>query len=112
MEKPASEKGEKFSTDFILAIAFVIVIFVIGTYIGFFYELKFSSNPEHWGQLGDYFGGVLNPILAFFAFVILVRSYQIQKQELGATTAEMKVANEAQKELLKQHNQANQLQSF
>ena len=32
MEKPASVRGEKFSTDFILAIAFVIVIFVIGTY--------------------------------------------------------------------------------
>jgi len=30
-----------------------------------------SSNIEHWGQTGDFFGGMLNPIYSFLALIVL-----------------------------------------
>jgi uncharacterized membrane protein len=33
-----------------------------------------SSRPEDWGVFGDYLGGVLNPILAFATFVVVLVS--------------------------------------
>lgn len=46
------------------------------------YISEFSANvltdQEKWGQFGDYFGGVLNPILSFFAFVAILYTLRIQ----------------------------------
>jgi hypothetical protein len=30
-----------------------------------------SPNVEHWGQIGDFFGGMLNPIYSFLALIVL-----------------------------------------
>lgn len=35
-------------------------------------------NREAWGQFGDYFGGVLNPLLSFAAFVTLLITLRVQ----------------------------------
>ena len=32
-----------------------------------------SASAEHWGQFGDFVGGVINPIIGFLTVVILVR---------------------------------------
>lgn len=32
-----------------------------------------SQSAEHWGQFGDFVGGVVNPIIGFLTIVILVR---------------------------------------
>ncbi|WP_075173628.1 hypothetical protein [Neptunomonas phycophila] len=42
------------------------------------YEI--SRNPEDWAVLGDFLGGVLNPILSFLTIVLLVSSLKIQKE--------------------------------
>ena len=47
-----------------------------------FYVVTFSTgvsgSQEVWGQFGDYFGGLLNPILSFFAFVGLLFTVNVQ----------------------------------
>ena len=92
--------------------AIVIGAVVVLVYLFRFGGYSISKDPANWGALGDYLGGVLNPIFAFFAFVILVVSLKVQSKELKATTDEMRNANDAQERLLQQQNQANQLQNF
>jgi len=50
---------------YIIALIFYFVYFVI------YNELPLSSNIEHWGQIGDFFGGMLNPIYSFLALIVL-----------------------------------------
>ncbi|MBC7390461.1 MAG: hypothetical protein H7329_14695 [Opitutaceae bacterium] len=40
-----------------------LLLLVMGVYIGKFYHNDFSGDPAHWGQIGDYFGGILNPLI-------------------------------------------------
>ncbi len=55
-------------------VAFFVLVLIGG--VAFSYISVFSTHViadhEKWGQFGDYFGGVLNPILSFCAFVALV----------------------------------------
>jgi len=48
-------------------------------------NMKLSISTSDWGSFGDFFGGILNPLIAFFAFFWLTRSIKIQKQELMET---------------------------
>lgn len=58
-----------------------------------------SFSPEAWGQFGDYFGGILNPLIACGAFFWLTRSVALQKQELEDTRVELRESKEAQQQL-------------
>jgi hypothetical protein len=57
-----------------------------------------SNDPAAWGQFGDYFGGILNPVCAYMAFIWLVRSYSLQKTELAETRKALEESREAQQE--------------
>lgn len=39
---------------------------------------ELSAKADVWGQFGDYLGGVLNPILSFFAFMALMYTVHLQ----------------------------------
>ncbi len=53
----------------------------------FYYEFhgQLSNKNEVFGQFGDYFGGILNPIIAGFAFYLIAATYDLQKTELEET---------------------------
>jgi len=36
-----------------------------------FGENDISDDPERWGQFGDYFGGLLNPLISFLNLIVL-----------------------------------------
>lgn len=63
----------------------VVAILALGAYILRFWRHPFSTDPAEWGQLGDYLGGILNPIVAFGAFLWLVASVRVQEREMSAT---------------------------
>jgi hypothetical protein len=68
------------------------------------YALQFSefgsTDQGRWGQFGDFVGGVLNPLVAFFALVMLIISVRVQRSELEDTRAELELArNVAQRQL-------------
>lgn len=50
-----------------------------------FYVFSFphmpASSHEAWGQFGDYFGGVLNPLLSFVAYLGLLATIHLQRTE-------------------------------
>ena len=58
------------------------------------YAIKFSKNgwstePDAWGQFGDFLGGVLNPLVSLAALFALVISVRMQRTELKDTRAEL-----------------------
>ncbi len=48
-----------------------------------------AVNSESLGQWGDFFGGTLNPFLSFFAFVGLLYTILLQRQELALSRVEL-----------------------
>lgn len=55
-----------------------------------------AIDSDKWGAFGDFFGGILNPIVAFAAFYWLTQSVKLQKQELFETRLELKKSADAQ----------------
>lgn len=49
---------------------FFIITVPLSYYIHF-HKFGLSNNPESWGQFGDFFGGVLNPIISLINLIIL-----------------------------------------
>lgn len=107
---------------FLAVISFIFILVVFGLYMYNFSYLGLSPNQEDWAQFGDYMGGTLNPMLAFFAFIGLLYTIRIQssalqmsKDELEATRKELKesrIAQQKQSESLELQNKATQLQIF
>ena len=69
-----------------------IILLIIALYL---INFKIIENPVAteqaalWGQFGDYFGGILNPIIAFAAFCWLKRSVKIQQKEINKLNEEI-----------------------
>lgn len=71
-----------FQLYILLGLFFLSVLAVIGTYIGNFHLSTISDSPADWGVLGDYFGGVLNPLISMITLFFLIKTYLTQKEEL------------------------------
>ncbi len=39
-----------------------------------------SKDTGNWGTFGDYVGGILNPVIAAFAFYLIAKTYELQKR--------------------------------
>ncbi len=72
-------------------IAVVPILFVTGAVIVHFqygidlpwFDVKNAGTAAHWGQIGDFVGGVLNPLLSFAALVAVIYSLRVQSKELA-----------------------------
>jgi len=62
----------------LLAIAVILAVSI--NYFSSFPSIR-STDQAVWGQFGDYFGGVLNPLLSFFALVGLMVTLRSQQSE-------------------------------
>lgn len=83
---------------FRFAIYAIIIIFLI----------NIALNQESFGAWGDFFGGVLNPILTFLTFMGLLITIILQQTELREAREEFK----GQKEALENQKNEMQVQSF
>lgn len=93
--QPSSEKI-KFGIFTLIVVAIIFV--VISIYVYHFNGYEISNKPQDWGPFGDFFGGVLNPILAFCSFIALLYTIHIQQNELALTRVELKRSVVAQKQ--------------
>lgn len=68
----------------VLLALIVLVLAWLAYWFNFGYVLNYeiSTSQEHWGLLGDFLGGVLNPILTFLTIVILIKSLSLQKDDI------------------------------
>lgn len=66
-----------------------ILLTIILTFITSFHSVPFVKDVGVWGALGDYFGGILNPILGFASFIALLYTIRLQSKELAMTREEL-----------------------
>lgn len=94
---------------------------LIGAFAGtaalsIFYAINGSFTPnvhaEALGQLGDYFGGFLNPLVSILTLVVAINVWRLQKAELELTRNEMAQTKEAMKEQAKTAEQQRREQRF
>lgn len=73
-----------------------------GLFIVYAHNFRPLAPPQDarasWGQLGDFIGGILNPVVAGAALFWLTRSVKMQKEELAETRAELARAAAAQRD--------------
>lgn len=62
--------------------AVVLAIAAICAYLWRFHDHPVAADPGSWGELGDFFGGVLNPAFSFLALVALLMTLFVQSREL------------------------------
>lgn len=77
----------------------MIALAVVASYVVWFFLVRhqeLSLQPEVWGQFGDYIGGLLNPLVAYFAFYWLTRSVSLQKRELAETRVALEESSASQ----------------
>jgi len=60
----------------IIGIASLIALLAIAApiyyYVKDFHGLQRSSNPPDWGSFGDFFGGILNPIISLLTLIVTI----------------------------------------
>lgn len=71
--------------------ALVVSHFQFGVNIPFLTVIN-PGSATYWGQIGDFVGGVLNPILSFIALLAVVLSLRSQASELRAARAEARAS--------------------
>lgn len=97
--KNNSESNNLDTRKFVFAIC-LIALTILGFYFGNFHG-GLSSDNGVWGTFGDYVGGILNPLIAAFAFYLIARTYELQKNELEATRNLLRISTDAQKDQIK-----------
>jgi hypothetical protein len=88
-------QNTKYGIYALVTVNFVLVAF----YVIWFYGINdqsLSTNSNDWGVFGDFVGGILNPLVAFFAVCLLSISIVIQKEELSETTKALVESQQAQ----------------
>ncbi|MEO3988146.1 hypothetical protein [Plesiomonas shigelloides] len=66
----------------IIAISIISICLILAIYFYHFGSNSSLGNQEIFAQFGDYFGGVLNPILTFSTVILLYLSIKLQEHEL------------------------------
>lgn len=99
-----------------------VVTVVLAAFIHFFVgadiwliEAKNTGTAAYWGQLGDFIGGMLNPVLSFFALLAVLISLRSQSAELRAARAEAKAAQtilEQQTSIAREQSRLFERQNF
>lgn len=85
------EKTEQVPFKTITSLAIGAGILVSGAFVLRFWDVGFSTSSEHWGQFGDYIGGLLNPVFSFAALVALLWTIRLQSAELRLSRKELEL---------------------
>jgi len=75
-----------------LVFSALIIIAVFSAYIIKFYLIlnyNISNDSATWAQLGDYAGGLLNPILSFISIALLIKSLNLQNEANASLRREL-----------------------
>ncbi|MEH6471000.1 MAG: putative phage abortive infection protein [Halopseudomonas sp.] len=87
-----------------IAIAIGITTTMLISYVTYFHNYPISHKTGEWGSFGDFFGGILNPVVAFMALYWLTKSVQVQRAELNEVKNEMKIASGIQSDQARTQN--------
>ena len=77
-----------------LILGVLFFISVIASYIWKFHDTSISGDPSHWGVLGDFVGGIVNPLLGLVTIWLLTVSLRQNNEMLDQARAELKATLE------------------
>ena len=101
---------------YLVLAAIAIVLFVVVIYFAVQDGLQMSVDESaKWGQMGDFFGGILNPALSFISLIALLLTISYQVRELSYTRRELQLSRReiSQSSLALQSQEASlRLQNF
>lgn len=83
-----------------IVIAILLIVSVCSSYVlNFYFKLGYviSDKPDAWGQLGDFIGGLINPILSFMSFVFIIKSLNLQNEANLELREEVKSTRKTEK---------------
>lgn len=63
----------KSATYIIYVVLALSIVVCVGSFVATFSSASISVQSEHWGQLGDYVGGLMNPIVAIINLIVAIR---------------------------------------
>ena len=55
-----------------IGICLAIILIVIAAYVVNFSKMSISTKSGDWGTFGDYFGGIMNPLIGILNLIILI----------------------------------------
>lgn len=96
MEKKEWGKSPSSYKAAVLLIIVTLISYVV--WFAFMQDQTLALKTETWGQFGDFFGGVSNPIIALLTLYWVMRAVKLQSEELRETTKTLKEAAAAQEE--------------
>jgi hypothetical protein len=96
-------------------LALVLSIFVAGLVVAHFQFgldipwviINNHDTAQYWGQIGDFVGGILNPVLSFCALIAVLYNLSLQREELALARQDARDAQEIQNKqsaIFKQQN--------
>lgn len=97
------EKKCSISTVF-LAILVLLCIFIIRLIIGYgdtfgsYFPVMANPSRADFGTMGDFFGGILNPLFSFLGLLMLLATLSLNQKELELSRKELKDSSSALKE--------------
>jgi hypothetical protein len=63
---------------------------VFGAYFLFFASRgTVAGGPNSWGEFGDFFGGMVNPVVGIVTVILVVRTLQVTREEANSTRTEL-----------------------
>ncbi len=71
------------------------VFLAVLLFYGVWFFGPLSSKGSTWAQFGDYFGGVLNPVVGLAALIALLWTLKLQREELKTSIDELRKTAEA-----------------
>jgi hypothetical protein len=69
----------------LLFIPVVVAVGAVGVYVWAFNHLPFTEDPSAWGTFGDFFGGLLNPVVSCLTLFVAIQVWLLQGKELEET---------------------------
>lgn len=93
--KPFSSTEVLYGALCIVTAAVLVAFAVIYAYFVNFKGQPVSGDPQHWGQLGDFVGGLVNPVVGLATVILVFLTLILQRHELQASLAELKRSNES-----------------
>nr|WP_298126438.1 hypothetical protein [uncultured Pseudoxanthomonas sp.] len=76
-----------------LVTAFAVAVLAIGAYAYSFQVLP-VGGPDAWSQFGNYFSGVLNPVIGIITVVLVVLTLRTTRDEAADTRKQLELQNQ------------------
>lgn len=96
------ETEERVVRDTVVIVAIFAAVFIVGALGAYWFHFgmgpgRITNELSRWGQTGDFFGGVLNPVFGFLTVILLLRTLQQTERSLKQSEEELKLSREEMK---------------